>query len=136
MRLPRIEIRLRARFTLAKLRRISHDRDQHHRTVLFNGPFFASPASKSHLRVSPSSHFAFGRKPFSVSSVCFLVPDSGHVVPVIGLVGGVGSGKSSLARLLKQKHAVEIVDGDAAGHQVLKEDSVKQHIRTRFGDGG
>jgi dephospho-CoA kinase len=55
-------------------------------------------------------------------------------VPVIGLVGGIGSGKSYLARLLRQKHPIEIVEGDAAGHQVLQESSVKERIRDTFGD--
>lgn len=56
-------------------------------------------------------------------------------VPVIGLVGGIGSGKSHLARLLREKHPVEIVEGDAAGHLVLQESSVKEHLRKVFGDG-
>jgi dephospho-CoA kinase len=55
-------------------------------------------------------------------------------VPVIGLVGGVGSGKSYLARLLRDKHPVEIVEGDAAGHHVLEEAAVKEQLRKVFGD--
>lgn len=54
---------------------------------------------------------------------------------MIGLVGGIGSGKSSLARELQKKYRVEIVDGDRAGHDVLKEEPVKNEIRARFGDG-
>jgi dephospho-CoA kinase len=55
-------------------------------------------------------------------------------VPVIGLVGGIGSGKSHLARLLREKHPVEIVDGDLAGHQALQEPAVKESLRIVFGD--
>ncbi len=55
-------------------------------------------------------------------------------VPVIGLVGGIGSGKSHLARLLRQKHPVEIVEGDTAGHLVLQESAVKEQLRKVFGD--
>jgi len=54
---------------------------------------------------------------------------------VIGLVGGVGCGKSHLARLLCAKHAVEIVEGDIAGHQVLTERAVKHRLREAFGEG-
>jgi dephospho-CoA kinase len=56
-------------------------------------------------------------------------------VPVIGLVGGIGSGKSHLARLLREKHPVEIVEGDPAGHIVLQESAVKEQLRKVFGDG-
>jgi dephospho-CoA kinase len=56
-------------------------------------------------------------------------------VPVIGLVGGIGSGKSHLARLLREKHPIEIVDGDLAGHEALQEPAIKEHLRNVFGDG-
>ena len=59
--------------------------------------------------------------------------DASRKVPVIGLVGGVGSGKSHLARQLADRHPVEIVEGDAAGHEVLKESAVKEQIREAFG---
>jgi dephospho-CoA kinase len=52
---------------------------------------------------------------------------------VIGLVGGVGCGKSHLARLLHEKHPIEIVEGDKAGHHVLSEPAVKQRVRDAFG---
>lgn len=55
-------------------------------------------------------------------------------VPVIGLVGGVGSGKSSLARELARRGRVEIVDGDQAGHDVLTRPEVKERIRRQFGE--
>lgn len=61
--------------------------------------------------------------------------DAQRKVPVIGLVGGIGSGKSFLARSLQDRHRVVIVDGDSTGHQVLKEESVKQQIRRTFGQG-
>jgi dephospho-CoA kinase len=53
---------------------------------------------------------------------------------VIGLVGGIGSGKSFLSKELKKNHVVVIVEGDAAGHEVLKEKAVKQALRQTFGD--
>jgi dephospho-CoA kinase len=53
---------------------------------------------------------------------------------VIGLVGGIGSVKSFLPKELKKNHKVVIVEGDAAGHEVLKEQSVKAALRRNFGD--
>lgn len=54
---------------------------------------------------------------------------------MIGLVGGVGCGKSHLARLMREKHPIEIVEGDLAGHAVLMEPAVKKSLREAFGDG-
>lgn len=59
--------------------------------------------------------------------------DNPRRVPVIGLVGGVGSGKSFLAAALHDKYNVQIVEGDAAGHQALTEETIKEQIRGRFG---
>ena len=53
-------------------------------------------------------------------------------VPVIGLVGGIGSGKSSLARWLSHRRNVVIIDGDQVGHEVLNIPQVKDQIRHRF----
>lgn len=39
--------------------------------------------------------------------------------PVIGLTGGIGSGKSAVARLLAERGAA-VVDADAAAHQVYR----------------
>ena len=52
---------------------------------------------------------------------------------MIGLVGGVGCGKSHLARLLHEKYPIEIIDGDIAGHQALTEPAVKNSLREAFG---
>lgn len=52
---------------------------------------------------------------------------------VIGLVGGIASGKSFVARTLSNWGA-SLFDADAAGHQALAADSVKQAARRRWGD--
>lgn len=54
-------------------------------------------------------------------------------VPVIGLVGGVGSGKSALADWVGGKRDVELIDGDGIGHELLTDCSVQSSIRERFG---
>ncbi|MCH7686538.1 MAG: dephospho-CoA kinase, partial [Planctomycetes bacterium] len=56
------------------------------------------------------------------------------LVPVVGLIGGVGSGKSAVARWVgNHQHAV-IIDGDSIGHQVLKTPETKAEIRSCFSD--
>ena len=52
---------------------------------------------------------------------------------VIGIVGGVASGKSLVAEQLRRLGAV-ILDADRAGHEVLQEKSVRRALRQRWGD--
>ena len=52
---------------------------------------------------------------------------------VIGIVGGVASGKSLVAEQLRRLGAV-ILDADRAGHEVLQEESVRRALRQRWGD--
>lgn len=52
---------------------------------------------------------------------------------VIGILGGIASGKSVVTEQLKQLGA-ETWDADRAGHEVLCEDSVKKLIRKRWGE--
>ncbi|QDT66283.1 dephospho-CoA kinase [Calycomorphotria hydatis] len=53
---------------------------------------------------------------------------------VIGIVGGVAAGKSTVARRLAEKHHLPWIDADQIGHQVLTMDVTKNAIRKRFGD--
>jgi dephospho-CoA kinase len=56
-------------------------------------------------------------------------------IPVIGIVGGIGSGKSSVARWVAARHSdVKLVSGDEIGHEVLTESAVRDAIRKRFGE--
>jgi dephospho-CoA kinase len=56
-------------------------------------------------------------------------------IPVIGIVGGIGSGKSSVARWVAARHQdVSLVNGDEIGHEVLTEAAVRDAIRKRFGE--
>lgn len=52
---------------------------------------------------------------------------------VIGLVGGVASGKSLVAQQLQELGAV-VLDGDQEGHEVLREPEVIEALRRHFGD--
>jgi len=51
---------------------------------------------------------------------------------VIGLVGGIGSGKSRVAGVLAERGAA-IVSGDEAGHQALRQPDLKAAIVGRWG---
>ncbi len=53
---------------------------------------------------------------------------------VVGLLGGIGSGKSEVARLLREAGAV-ILSGDALGHEALRQAELKGRIVERFGKG-
>ena len=54
--------------------------------------------------------------------------------PVIGLTGGVASGKSAVAALLAERGCTAI-DADSVGHEVLDLPEVKQKLVQRFGPG-
>jgi dephospho-CoA kinase len=58
----------------------------------------------------------------------------GRRAVVVGVIGGVGSGKSSVANELARHANVRIIDADAAGHQALTHPYIQQQIRRRFGD--
>ncbi len=53
---------------------------------------------------------------------------------VIGLVGGVGSGKSEVARLVGERGGV-LIDADRIGHELLQEPAVKQRVAELWGSG-
>jgi len=52
---------------------------------------------------------------------------------IVGILGGIASGKSLVADLLQQRGAA-ILDGDRAGHEVLRQQEVKQALRRRYGE--
>jgi dephospho-CoA kinase len=53
-------------------------------------------------------------------------------VPVFGLVGGIGSGKSEVARLLAERGAF-VINADEVGHELLKDPAIRAQIVARFG---
>jgi len=52
---------------------------------------------------------------------------------VVGLLGGVASGKSLIARQLEQLGAA-VLDADRIGHAVLREPATRNAVRARWGD--
>lgn len=57
------------------------------------------------------------------------------LIPVIALVGGIGSGKSFLVRSLAETEPIAIIDADRIGHEVLTDKEVTAQIRLKFGAG-
>lgn len=55
-------------------------------------------------------------------------------IPVIGIVGGIGSGKSSVANWVGSRANVAVIDADKIGHEALLADHVKTALCERFGD--
>jgi dephospho-CoA kinase len=53
---------------------------------------------------------------------------------VVGLVGGIGSGKSLVAKLLAERGG-RIVSGDEAGHEALRQPEIRLRVVERFGPG-
>jgi dephospho-CoA kinase len=52
--------------------------------------------------------------------------------PIIGILGGIGSGKSTVAELFGQLGCV-VIDADKIAHQALEEPEIKQKIVDFFG---
>lgn len=59
--------------------------------------------------------------------------DHGPRIPVIGLVGGIGAGKSAVARLLADAGCV-VSDADADARAALDDPEIRRRLRDRFGD--
>ena len=53
---------------------------------------------------------------------------------VIGLTGGIGSGKTTLAGFLKEL-GVAVIDADKLGHRALQENQVRREVVAAFGQG-
>lgn len=54
--------------------------------------------------------------------------------PVVGILGGIGSGKSAVARGLAEHFRTVVIDADRIGHQVLTFPEVISQLKTAFGD--
>lgn len=55
-------------------------------------------------------------------------------IPVLGLIGGIGGGKSEVARRLSDRGAW-VIDADAVGHELLEEPAIRDRVVARFGPG-
>lgn len=53
---------------------------------------------------------------------------------IVGLVGMIGSGKTTVARRLRE-HGAEVIDADELAHEALDDLQVRKQLRARFGPG-
>lgn len=53
--------------------------------------------------------------------------------PVIGILGGIGSGKSSVVRHTSG-HKLHIIDADKVGHRLLSDADIQNQLRMEFGE--
>lgn len=60
-------------------------------------------------------------------------PDT-HPVPVVGLTGLAGSGKSFVASLFQRLCKAAVIDADRTGHQILMEKTVIKSLVKTFGE--
>ena len=60
-------------------------------------------------------------------------PNSHNAPLVLGILGGVASGKSTVARLLAKRGAA-VIDADKAAHRVLERPDIKQKVGDEFGE--
>ena len=54
-------------------------------------------------------------------------------IPVVGIVGGIGSGKSAVANWVAGHSRVLVIDADTLGHEALGAPAVKDALVRRFG---
>ena len=59
-------------------------------------------------------------------------PQAERRKPVIGLVGGIGSGKSLVAKLLAERGGL-VIDADPIAHEALRDPAIKAKVVARFG---
>ena len=52
---------------------------------------------------------------------------------ILGILGGIGSGKSTVTRLFAEAGCA-VIDADQIAHELLKIPAIKSRIRDRFGD--
>jgi len=55
-----------------------------------------------------------------------------HRKPIIGILGGIGSGKSTVSRLFAQLGAA-VIDADRLAHDILKQPDTIRQIKQKFG---
>ena len=61
-------------------------------------------------------------------------PSAAGRIPVVGIVGGIGSGKSAVARWVATQANVHVIDADRLGHDALMAGDVKTSLRLKFGE--
>lgn len=72
------------------------------------------------------------RAPAKGRSLRFVGPWLHGAVPVVGIIGGIGAGKSRLAAALAERGA-QVLDADAIGHALIDQAPAREQVLARFG---
>ena len=75
--------------------------------------------------------FQESESPVTTTSVAI---SADHRIPVIGIVGGIGSGKTTIANWVAEHANVSVINADELGHQALRATDVKKALCQRFSD--
>lgn len=97
-------------------------------------PFIWSAGQEKNEFLHEIQRAALGKRNCSKNNARPFAKPAGHAMVVIGILGGVASGKSLVTQQLRQLGA-EVLDADRAGHEVLREPEVERAIKQRWGDG-
>ena len=54
--------------------------------------------------------------------------------PIVGLIGGMGSGKSLIGEMFRQRGA-RVISGDQLGHEALRQPDIRTAVAQRWGPG-
>ncbi len=54
-------------------------------------------------------------------------------IPIVGIVGGIGSGKSAVADWVAKYSRVSVINADKLGHEALQSPPVAEALKLRFG---
>lgn len=90
----------------------------------------------------PSERQALASGPIDDSGVTRLGPSTlrkpapgAGIVIIVGVVGGIGSGKSAVCRWVADRDpSIRVIEADRDGHRALDLPSVKAELRVAFGD--
>ena len=90
--------------------------------------------ARSESRVGDSRRYGHFQLSALLPFKAFPLVSSRQSPMVIGVLGGIGSGKSAVTQALSNTLPILILDADKAGHEALTHARVQGQIRQRFGD--
>lgn len=53
---------------------------------------------------------------------------------IIGITGGIGSGKSTVANLLSEQYSIDVINADQIAKEIMQRKEVMQKVKNIFGD--
>lgn len=92
-----------------------------------------APLTQSFLLASAISTQILTSLFLGLFSIGHLPPAKNSSPPVVGIVGGIGSGKSSVVRSITDI-PLTVIDADRAGHKLLKDPKIKNALVDEFGE--